>query len=103
MLRAAGVLLAVSHLGGGQATATRYRVDVAALRVLCGATWLDEFMRGQTGNGAAQPPETRNELSRNTRGKMSHCNANVGTCLSQDSERPAGAPGLPTSGERGGR
>jgi hypothetical protein len=70
-LRSAGCLIAVSHDKGGRA-ATRYRLRLLPLLVLCGAnlpSWVDgELAPMRAGN----VPLSEAEMSRFTRDKMSH-------------------------------
>lgn len=68
MLRAAGVLVPVSSLRGGWGSATKYRVNIAALMTLCGCDWLDEFLRGR----ALNVPQVALKMSRKMGDKMSH-------------------------------
>lgn len=50
MLRAAGAIEALNGVSGGGQIATKYVVHIWPLMTLCGADWVDEFMRGRQQN-----------------------------------------------------
>lgn len=82
MLRAAGVLVVVSNLRGGHDTATKYRVNTAALLTLCGCDWMDEFLSGYARNCTV----AGHEIARLGSAKIAHGINNVSICLSQGGE-----------------
>lgn len=81
MLRAAGVLVPLKHLNGGKGKATEYRVNISALMVLCGCTWVDDFLRH---HGLENVPVYASKMSRYVRDKMSHRLTDVGSVVSQN-------------------
>lgn len=83
-LRAAWVIDPVSNLRGGHNTATRYRVNLAALFTLCGFDWVDQLVRGRLPN----VPVVRNQMSRLLMDRMSHGIRDVGVDPSQDDYLP---------------
>lgn len=82
MLRAAGVLTAVSNLKGGHDTATKYRVNMPALLTLCGCDWLDDFIAGYARNCTVVAPG----IARLGSAKIAHGNKSVAPHLSQEGD-----------------
>lgn len=90
-LRAAGVLETLSNLKGGQATATRYKINLAALMTLCGAVWIDAFLQGRTAQQAPSAPAILPPMSWKAGDKMSHCITDVATGPCQSGRDAVGA------------
>lgn len=84
ILRASGVLHAVSHLRGGHDTATKYKVNIPALLTLCGCDWLDDFIAGYTRNCTVEIAG----IARLGRAKIAHGIRDVETSLCQGDYLP---------------
>lgn len=75
-LRVVEVIRPVSHMNGGKAFATRYKVDIAGLLVFCGCDWVDEFIQNCTLTGQ--------RIAHFRYAKIAHCISNVSPCPSQN-------------------
>lgn len=73
MLRAAGVITAISSLKAGQGKSVQYTVNLHEFFTLCGMDWVDEFARGRSQN----VPLNSGKMSHYKRVGMSHCLNNV--------------------------